>query len=213
MGNPRIFAHQTGPESSAFSIIEFFYRASTTLPGPGEIAAIKSSESLEKESFHQNPWILKAFSKDQGFIRQLAADAKITADNVVSEIAPHHCEQFRSLLHAIAESTCSMEDWPDFRGCISPRGDVGGAERTKQFQLASIPRGRRLECSGSSRPLERWLIASVCANRSRDLIPAFRQNPMALSVAPATARCSATISGCVSSKRPNRLRSRRQLRR
>ena len=76
MGNSRIFPHQACPESSAFSIIEFFYRASTTFPGPGKIAAIKSSESLEEESFHQNAWILKAFSKDQGFIRQLAADVE-----------------------------------------------------------------------------------------------------------------------------------------
>ena len=139
MRHPRIFAHQAGPKSSAFSIIEFFDRAGTTVLCAGEIAPIKPGETFKKESFHQDARILKAFSEDKGFIRQLAADAEISTDNVVGKVPPHHGKKLRSLLHALAQSARPMEDRPDFRCCVSPRGDIGRAERAKQFQLASYP--------------------------------------------------------------------------
>ena len=111
----------------------------------GEIAPIKPGEALKKESFHQDARILKAFSEGKGFICQLAADAEISTDNVVGKVPPHHGKKLRSLLHALAQSARPMEDRPDFRCCVSPRGDIGRAERAKQFQLAVIPGGRRLE--------------------------------------------------------------------
>src|SRR5262245_44015552 len=153
MRDSRVFAHEASPESSAFSIVKLFNCPGTTVAGTGEIASVEASETFEKESFHQNAGILKVFSKDKGFVRQLAADAKITTDNVVGEIPPHHGEKFRSLLDALAEIASPMEDRPHFRCCISPRGDIGGAERTKQFQLASITRCRRLECFKQSETL------------------------------------------------------------
>ena len=48
MRNSRVLAHEASPESSPFSIVKFFYRPGTTVPGPGEIAPVEASETFER---------------------------------------------------------------------------------------------------------------------------------------------------------------------
>ena len=86
------------------------------------------------------------------------------------------------------------EDWADFSAAY-PAKRLSSAERTEKLQFAGITFGRRFQRFKHLEAFSRWLIASVCANRSRDRSPAFKQYPIAFSIIPASVKCSASSSG------------------
>ena len=144
------------------------------------------------------PGSLRRSAKLHRLRGEVRAEPEIAADDMKRKVAPHHGEALRRLPDPLAERAGAAEHRADLRRRISARRDVGGAERPEQIQLAGVPLGRRSSTvSSNSRPLVRWLIASMFANLSRARAPPSASIRPPSSIRPASVKCRASNSGCV----------------
>ncbi len=118
MGDAGILSDHSCPERRALAIVELGNRPCAALAGTGKIAPVEPCQALQEEGLHEDARIVESFAKRHGFVRQLAANAEVTAHYMKREISPHHCEELRPLAHPFAERAGAMEYRTDLRRSI-----------------------------------------------------------------------------------------------
>src|SRR5262245_16546421 len=134
MRNSGMLAHAERPHTRTFGIV-FVAREGrfVLLPGANKVATVVKCHPHQKQSFHPHAGVIEFFGVINSFIGKFQGEIHFAAHNAPSEVPPHCSKALLRSADSLAKLPSTVKSWADLRRCVTPNGDIGGAQGCKNL--------------------------------------------------------------------------------